>query len=288
MANMIRTRQSNPPPSIAAPDLKDIQPQLSAPPQQLPPGAIPPGVTSPGAQQQDPRQALLAQMHDVEGYAPIGTWPQAPGWWLIVILLIISLSATAIFLWRKIGNNRYRKQALKELHLLREAPPKGDLPRKKAQSESLQAQALMQLLKRTFFTAYPQYRHRVAGVYGQQWLNILTSTSSKKLANALAQIPANDFDSLLYGAPVNSSSGSSNSNANTNKNNENTLEQLFNISEIWIKNHRSMSHKVMSRKTMSNKTDSLITQALNMQATTQSNQSTDQHPTLSNKAVAHA
>ncbi len=119
-------------------------------------------------QMQDPKAALLAQMEDVITPDGIGAWPPAPGWWLLVILAILSVFAATRFALKKIRAQRYRKVALVTLDAIVAEKDNVSGPEK-----------IMQVLKRTFFTAYPSSREHVAGIYGEQWLTLLQKTSKK-------------------------------------------------------------------------------------------------------------
>jgi len=265
---MIRTKQAGPAnPNTKAQDLKDLQKHLSSQPplpsqngavpppvpHNMPPGALPPGMP----QQQDPRQALLSQMHDVEGYQDISWWPPAPGWWLVALLLLAIIAAAISYCWRRVIGNRYRKQALEELHLLQTS----------SHSHNQQAQILMQLLKRTFFTAYPHYRHQVAGVYGQKWLDILGATGGKKFSRIATEAKVTSFDDLLYSSPSDKD--------------EAALSLLKQLAETWIKNHRSMSNRKTNNKRV-NRTDTRINQAI------AADQDKLAGNTATSKGIAHA
>lgn len=63
---------------------------------------------------QDPL-AALRPLHLPE---PVGWWPPAPGWWLVALLLVLSLGAAGWWVVRARRRNRYRHQALLELRAL--------------------------------------------------------------------------------------------------------------------------------------------------------------------------
>ncbi|NVK88722.1 MAG: DUF4381 domain-containing protein [Gammaproteobacteria bacterium] len=46
-------------------------------------------------------QELLKQLKDIHSPDPVSWWPLAPGWWIIIILLIISIGLLVYFLSRK-------------------------------------------------------------------------------------------------------------------------------------------------------------------------------------------
>jgi hypothetical protein len=107
----------------------------------------------------DPTPLPLRDIHLPE---PIGWWPPAPGWWGLLVLLV--LAALGWFLW-----NRLRRRgptplqaALAELTRLEAdtALPMRD-----------KLQALSILMRRVAMSLYP--REEVAGLAGEDWLRRL-------------------------------------------------------------------------------------------------------------------
>ena len=168
-------------------------------------------------QMQDPRAALLAQMEDVITPEGIDSWPPAPGWWLLVILVIASLLAAVRFARNKVRAQRYRKVVLAALDTI---------IAERDTDETSGSEKIMQVLKRTFFTAYPKSREHVAGIYGQQWLALLQKTSKKpvQLQNINAIV-----EEALYGK-----SGSDNR----------VFNDLMLLAKNWVKDHKPMSDQV--------------------------------------------
>lgn len=116
-----------------------------------------------------PEQTLLAEMRDLHEPEPVSAWPPAPGWWLVTVVLLVAL---IVLYFRALRYNRkraYRREAMHELMLAREAyRSSGD--------GSLYAQEILELLKRTALTAYPRDEQRIAGLHGEAWLKFLDST----------------------------------------------------------------------------------------------------------------
>lgn len=103
----------------------------------------------------------LAQLHDIVLPQAVGWWPLAWGWWVLLII-VVSISSTVIFLWRRNRQReRYRKAALAELDKI-------------FQAYQLDAdvahylQELSILLRRTAISAQPQ-RFPV-DIKGNAWL----------------------------------------------------------------------------------------------------------------------
>jgi hypothetical protein len=105
----------------------------------------------------------LQQLRDIHLPAPVGWWPPAPGWWLLLTLLIATLLIAFFWIKKYRQRNRYRRLALQQLHALRTQPHDNfSLP-----------QAVNRLLKQTALAAYP--RQRVAALNGADWLLFLDS-----------------------------------------------------------------------------------------------------------------
>jgi hypothetical protein len=103
----------------------------------------------------------LAQLHDIVLPQAVSWWPLAWGWWVLLVL-ILGISASIIFFWRRnIKHERYRKAALAELD-------------KNFQDYQLEAdvarylQDLSVLLRRTAISAQP--RSFPVDIKGNAWL----------------------------------------------------------------------------------------------------------------------
>lgn len=109
----------------------------------------------------------LAQLRDIHTPDPVGLWPLAWGWWLLLALVLSALGA-GVYLWlRRRQRDRYRHQALEELDdALATFHAAGDT------AEYLQT--LSVILRRAALTAYPP--KEVAGLHGAQWLTFLDET----------------------------------------------------------------------------------------------------------------
>lgn len=112
---------------------------------------------------QDP----LAQLHPLREPELIGWWPLAPGWWVLIALLLLVLAATAYWLWRRYQRRAYRRQAERQLAALLSTYQDD------ADSKAFVAR-VNSLLKATALVAYP--RRTVAAVSGEQWLALLNDT----------------------------------------------------------------------------------------------------------------
>lgn len=111
----------------------------------------------------------LEQLHDIIEPAAISPWPPAAGFWFLLALLLLWLSAIALTLWQRHRRNRYRRLAVAQLQALSSQLDKGDQP-------SHVIAAIGELLKRTALVAYP--RQQVASLSGSDWLQFLNHSAA--------------------------------------------------------------------------------------------------------------
>lgn len=109
---------------------------------------------------------IFRQMRDIEGIDPIGLWPLAPGWWLVLaaLVLVVVLARAA---WRRFGAYRpqafWRRDAANQLRLLRRRVGRDD-------GKQLAAD-LSELLRRIAMARCG--RDICAGLHGDEWLSWL-------------------------------------------------------------------------------------------------------------------
>jgi len=70
------------------------------------------------------QEQLLQQLNDIAAPNAISWWPLAPGWWLLIILVLLSLVALAYYLYAQHRASAYRREALS---LINNAPPQINL-----------------------------------------------------------------------------------------------------------------------------------------------------------------
>lgn len=164
-------------------------------------------------QQLDQHNSLLAEMRDLHEPEPVSAWPPAPGWWLVALLILAGL---VFFTFKALKYNRkraYRREAAHELMLARERyRSTGD--------SSAYAQELLELLKRTALTAYPQDHQRIAALHGDDWLKFLDSTCSG------CDFYSPEGKALIAGAYSQSADPSA-------------LQQCHAQARLWISGHRT-------------------------------------------------
>lgn len=126
-----------------------------------------------------PTSDPLASLAPLRMPEAISWWPLAPGWWFVITLTLVAISALLWFVIRHRRANAYRRVALKQLHRLQHTH---------ADNPSALAQALNALLKATALNAYPA--QQCASLSGSSWLEFLNKT-----------LPAQDAPPALANAP---------------------------------------------------------------------------------------
>ncbi|NEV60751.1 DUF4381 domain-containing protein [Thiorhodococcus minor] len=98
---------------------------------------------------------------------PVSWWPPAPGWWILLGLVMLASLAVALWLRRRHRRGRAWRAAKQELAALRAAyASEGDARH--------YAMGLSRLLRRLALLRFP--RERVAGLSGADWLEFLDAT----------------------------------------------------------------------------------------------------------------
>lgn len=123
-------------------------------------------------------------LRDIHLPAGVSGWPPAPGWWLLLALLImIGMAVWAVR--HKRQRRRLRKRAMAELQRIEQAFAEHQNAQRLAGDCSV-------LLRRVCISRYP--RHEVAGLTGRAWLEFLnrhgkTSPFDDEAAAVLLQAP---------------------------------------------------------------------------------------------------
>lgn len=117
----------------------------------------------------DPREIPLRDLHLPD---PIGWWPPAPGWWVLLALAVIGLALLLRQYVRSRSGAAARRRALRELRrLIAEYESHRDAVTFSGE--------LSQLLRRTMLAYAP--RRDVAGLTGDAWLAWLDRDFSEPL-----------------------------------------------------------------------------------------------------------
>jgi hypothetical protein len=159
----------------------------------------------------------LADIHLPDG---VSWWPLAPGWWILLTLVI--LLAIGFFIWRKRkARNNYRLIAQQEL-----ARIYGEY--QSSQNAAAYLQALSLLLRRTALTAYPRTFN--ASIKGNEWLQWLGSVCPE----SQGAFSGETGKALLIGP--------------YQKNPQVDVGALQQLSELWISKHRNQYQKIKAAK----------------------------------------
>lgn len=161
----------------------------------------------------DAQQTLLSEMRDLHEPESVATWPPAPGWWLVAVIFLVLLILFYIKAVRYNRKRAYRREALHQLMLAREAyRTSGD--------GSRYAQEILEVTKRAALTAYPSDSQRIAGLHGAAWLKFLDSTCP------ICKFDSEEGRGLVAAAYSHTADPSA-------------LYQCHNQAKLWIAGHRT-------------------------------------------------
>ena len=185
-----------------------------------------PSIQSPSLQAPASPLDRLADIHLPDS---VSWWPLAPGWWILLALVIIAL--IGFFMWRqRKTQNVYRDVAQHQLDGIY-------ADYQQTQNAAAYLQALSLLLRRIALTAYPHsFNASIKGKEWLQWLDQVCPALQEKFSSELGE-------SLL------TSAYQKNPNIDVNG-----LQQL---SSQWIRLHRNHRQKLSAAK--KNKTEKTTT-----------------------------
>lgn len=106
----------------------------------------------------------LAALRDIHLPPDPGLWPPAPGWWVLLALLLVLAGALAVLHRRAARRRRPQREALQALAALRRALDEGEAPHRIAAESA-------SLLRRVALGKFA--RREVAGLAGPAWLEFL-------------------------------------------------------------------------------------------------------------------
>jgi hypothetical protein len=115
-------------------------------------------------------QAILTKLHDIKLPSPIGWWPLAPGWYLLLALILILITVLIYLARRAYLNARPKRQALQLLEAYKQEY-------QREHNSQACSMKISELLRRVALVYFP--REEVASLQGEAWLNFLTKTSKK-------------------------------------------------------------------------------------------------------------
>jgi hypothetical protein len=146
--------------------------------------------------------ASLQNLHDIVTPGPLSWWPPAPGWYVLMAVVVIALLALLWKGWRHWLSNRYRGEALRELA--------GDLRKAPV------------LLKRAALSAWP--RETVASLVGEDWYRFLDESAQTDRFRSGAGVL---LDRLAYQSGVDPALT------------EQEAAAVLDAARMWLKRHRA-------------------------------------------------
>ncbi|CAN8140266.1 DUF4381 domain-containing protein [Thiomicrorhabdus sp. 6S2-11] len=109
---------------------------------------------------------VLQQLHDIQLPDPIGWWPMAFAWWILLLSVTSIIIGIIWYFTDQRRRNVYRRQAQKSLQQIMQ----------KQASDDNKIMQINALLKQVAVTAYG--RRRVAALHQNQWLEFLQDNAS--------------------------------------------------------------------------------------------------------------
>ena len=171
------------------------------------------------------QQALLEQLRDVAAPAPVGWWPPAIGWWVLLAIVLLLLVLLFV-LWKKFKTKhrkeRWRRMALADHKRISESllSNAGGATSSQAESQATQAQAtladLSVLMRRVGLAISP--RGKVAALTDDNWLHALDVIgNTRQYSDGVGQ--------LLFRAPY----------RREHRIDEEDMQRLLNLTESTIR-----------------------------------------------------
>lgn len=109
----------------------------------------------------------LAQLKDIHLPEPVGWWPLAPGWYLLMVLGVLLVFGLTYWFYRRHLNALAKHKALDLLKMYKEQYEKEN-------DIQLTSARISELLRRVALVYFP--RVQVASLHGDAWLNFLNQT----------------------------------------------------------------------------------------------------------------
>ncbi len=109
--------------------------------------------------------ASLDNLRDITVPPPVSWWPLAPGWWVIMAVILVATVSFGYRAWRRWKANAYRRDALAEL------------------DQATEVASMVEILKRTALVAYP--RAEVAALTGSPWCAWLEKTGRERMSDGV-------------------------------------------------------------------------------------------------------
>ena len=151
-------------------------------------------------------EASLDHLHDIMLPEPIGLFPLAPGWILLILLLLTLLFHFAWQYYLQYKKTQYKRDALEELQTLKGQNREHTL-------------SLLTLAKRTAMAAYS--RENIATLTDDSWWDFMQNESKTEVPVFLRE----EIQHFLY---------------SDRALDDNAYHTLFSMVETWIKTHKGL------------------------------------------------
>ena len=153
-------------------------------------------------------EASLDNLHDIIVSDPVGFFPPAPGWVIVLLLLLALLFHTLMRAYTRYKRSLYRREALEELGMYKEHSKKN-------------ASSVLLLAKRVAMAAYG--REDIAKLYDDSWWDFMEKHSKAKVSRRTRE----DIAKLLYDE--------------TYTMNNALQDTIIKFVTLWIKTHKGQS-----------------------------------------------
>lgn len=151
------------------------------------------------------KEDALSQLKDIHLPDPVTLWPLAPGWYVVIALVLILIIWLAYLVNKWHFNALAKKQALNLLKMYKKQYEED-------KNTQLLSARISELLRRVALVYYP--RQEVASLHGDAWLDFLNKTSKgidfKPVKSMLLESPFKTAESV-------------------------NLQPLITRSQLWIK-----------------------------------------------------
>ena len=133
----------------------------------------------------------LAQLRDIHLPAPIGWWPLSSGWFILLVVLFVSLGLSAFCIRRRFLWRQPQKEGLRLLMVYEKEYKQGGNPR-------VLGARISELLRRVALAYFP--REEIAGLQGDLWIDFLNKTGTginfNEVRDCLVLLPYQNQGSL--------------------------------------------------------------------------------------------
>ncbi|QOL24441.1 DUF4381 domain-containing protein [Thalassotalea sp. LPB0316] len=118
----------------------------------------------------------LAQLHDIQTPEPIGSFPLAIGWYILIVLAIVAVVAITRVIWLARKRRKQQKQAMLAL------------------AQTNNNQEVIEIIKWAALAYFP--RQQVAKLYGHALFEFLSKTLPANKQSQFKSLAKNNFETL--------------------------------------------------------------------------------------------